>query len=149
MTCGMSAKPDPASLPCSPLDETSGLKYFPRMLGKIRLHAEGQLWEDLHANLGKGSDGAMVEFLHITYEALKARVSHGGTNEDILQWCQEQTRTLNDTDKLVWNYYTVKLGWNDQLTPILAKRKADGGLSDRDDIQTIAHYIDVDEGRLA
>jgi gluconokinase len=43
----------------------------------------------------------------------------------------------------------VKLGWNDQLTPILAKRKADGGLSDRDDIQTIAHYIDVDEGRLA
>ena len=55
MTCGMSAKPDPATLPCSPLDETAGLKYFPRMLGKIRLHAASKLWEDLHANLGKGS----------------------------------------------------------------------------------------------
>ena len=51
----MSAKPDPASLPCSPLDETAGLKYFPRMIGKIRLHAEGKLWDDLHANLGKGN----------------------------------------------------------------------------------------------
>jgi hypothetical protein len=43
---------------------------------------------------------------------------------------------------------TAKLGWNDHLSAILTKRKADGGLSDRDDIQTIAHYIDVDEGRL-
>lgn len=144
----MSAKPDPATLPCSPLDETAGLKYFPRMLGKIRLHAAGELWEDLHANLGKGSDGALVEFLHINYDELKARVLQGGSDEEILQWCQEQTRPLNDTDKLVWNYYTMKLGINDHITAILAKRKADGGLGDRDDIQTIAHYIDVDEGRL-
>ena len=131
----MSAKPDPATLPCSPLDETAGLKYFPRMLGKIRLHAAGKLWEDLHANLGKGSDGACTAFLHVDYE-------------EILQWCQEHGRPLNDTDKLVWNYYTMKLGINDHITAILAKRKADGGLGDRDDIQTITHYIDVDEGRL-
>lgn len=143
----MSAKPDPATLPCSPLDETAGLKYFPRMLEKIRLHAAGKLWQDLHANLGKGSDGALVDFLHINYDDLKTRVLQGGTDEEILLWCQEQTRLLNDTDKLVWNYYTTKLGWNDHITDILAKRKADGGLSDRDDIQTIAHYIDVDEGR--
>ena len=144
----MSAKPDPATLPCSPLDETAGLKYFPRMLGKIRLHAAGKLWEDLHANLGKGSDGACVDFLHISYDALVARVLQGGSDGDILQWCQEHGRPLNDTDKLVWNYYTMKLGWNDHITAILAKRKADGGMGDRDDIQTIAHYIDVDEGRL-
>ena len=144
----MSAKPDPATLPCSPLDETSGLKYFPRMLGKIRLYAAGKLWEELHANLGKGSDGALVDFLHVNYDKLKVRVLEGGTDEEILQWCQGQTRPLNDTDKLVWNYYTLKLGWNDHITAILAKRKADSGLGDRDDIQTIAHYIDVDEGRL-
>jgi gluconokinase len=144
----MSAKPDPATLPCSPLEETSGLKYFPRMLGKIRLHAQGRLWDELHANLGKGSDGACVEFLHVGYEDLKARVLQGGTDEEILDWCQQHGRPLNDTDKLVWNYYTTKLGWNDHISAILVKRKADGGLGDRDDIQTIAHYIDVDEGRL-
>jgi hypothetical protein len=144
----MSAKPDPATLPCSPLEETSGLKYFPRMLGKIRLHAQGRLWDELHANLGKGSDGACVEFLHVGYEDLKARVLQGGTDEEILDWCQQHGRLLNDTDRLVWNYYTTKLGWNDHISAILAKRKADGGLGDREDIQTIAHYIDVDEGRL-
>ncbi len=144
----MSTKPDPATLPCSPRDETAGLRYFPRMLGKIRLFAAGKLWEDLHANLGKGSDGACVGFLHVSYDDLKSRVLQGGTDEEILQWCQEHGRPLNDTDKLVWNYYTMKLGWNDHITDILAKRKADGGLGDRDDIQTITHYMDVDEGRL-
>lgn len=144
----MSQKPDPATLPCSPLDEVRGLKYFPRMLAKIRLHAAGKLWEDLHANLGKGSDGACVDFLHVSYDALKARVLEGGSDEDILAWCEQNGRPLNDMDKLAWNYYTAKLGWNDHITAILAKRKVESGLADRDDIQTIAHYIDVDEGRL-
>ena len=118
------------------------------MLGKIRLHAAGRLWEDLHANLGKGSDAACVGFLHVSYEELKARVLQGGTDEEILHWCQVHGRPLNDTDKLVWNYYILKLGINDHITATLAKRKADGGLGDRDDIQTITTYIDVDEGRL-
>jgi hypothetical protein len=143
----MTQPPDPASLPCGPLEETAGLMYFPRMVGKIRLHAAGRLWEDLHANLGIGSDAACVEFLHVDYEALRARVLEGGSDEELLAWCEEHGRPLNATDKRVWNYYTSKLGWNDHITEILAKRKADAGLADRDDIQTIAHYIDVDEGR--
>lgn len=143
----MSTRPDPATLPCGPLEETAGLKYFPRMVGKIRLQAEGKLWEDLHNNLGKGSDGWCCGFLHVDYDALKARVLQGGSDEPILQWCQEHGRPLNDTDRLVWNAYASKLGWNDHVSPVLAKRKADLGVAHRDDIQTIAHYIDVDEGR--
>ena len=143
----MSPPPDAATLPCSPLDETAGLKYFPRMLGKIRLHAAGQLWEELTANLGIGSDGTCTGFLHVDYEALKARVLAGGSDEEILEWCQQTTRPLNDTDRLVWNLYISKHGWNDHITPILAKRKADAGLAGRDDIQTMSHFIDVDEGR--
>ena len=81
-------------------------------------------------------------------DELKARVLQGGTDEDILAWCEERSRKLNDNEKLIWNHYVRTLGWNDHISAILAKRKADGGLSDRDDIQTIAHYIDVDEGRL-
>lgn len=144
----MSSKPDPATLPCSPLDETSGLKYFPRMTGKIRLHARGQLWEELQANLGKGSDGWCLGFLHVNYADLCARVLEGGSDEEILAWCESHGRPLNDADRLVWNAFASKLGWNDHVTPMLLKRKAESGLSDRDDIQTMAHYIDVDEGRL-
>lgn len=144
----MSAKPDPATLPCSPLDETAGLKYFPRMTGKIRLHAAGRLWSELHANLGKSSDAALTDFLHVGYGDLKARVLQGGDDDEILRWCQQQGRVLNDNEKLVWNHFVTTLGWNDHITAILAKRKTEGGLGGRDDIQTISHYIDVDEGRL-
>jgi gluconokinase len=143
----MSTKPDPATLPCSPLQQVNGFAYFPRMLAKIRLAAQGTLWEELHANLGKGQDASCVEFLHVGYEPLKARVLQGGSDEAILEWCQTEGRPLNDTDKQVWNYYVSKLGWNDHITSILARRKAESGLAHRDDIVTMPHYIDVDEGR--
>ncbi|MEZ5385203.1 MAG: DUF5069 domain-containing protein [Prosthecobacter sp.] len=143
----MSEKPDPATLPCSPLDETAGLKYFPRMLAKIRLHAASKLWEELHNNLGKGSDAWCTGFLHVDYEALRARVLEGGSDEEILAWCQQHGRPLNEMDILVWNGFTSKLGWNDFVTPMLVKRKGESGLADREDIQTMPHYIDVDEGR--
>ena len=143
----MSVLPDPASLPCSPLDETAGLKYFPRMLGKIRLHEAGLLWEELKENLGKGSDAKCASFLHVAYDDLKARVLAGGSDEEVLRWCQEKGRPLNGTDLLVWNAYYSKLGWNDLTTPTLEQRKIASGLAGRDDIETMGHYIDVDEGR--
>ena len=143
----MSTPPDPATLPCSPLDETAGLKYFPRMTGKIRLHAAGLLWEVLKENLGKGSDAKCASFLHVKYAELKARVLAGGSNEEVMKWCQEKGRPLNETDLLIWNAYYSKLGWNDAISPTLQIRKTEGGLSGRDDIQTMGHYIDVDEGR--
>ncbi|MEQ1842754.1 MAG: DUF5069 domain-containing protein [Verrucomicrobiales bacterium] len=143
----MRATPPPDTVPCSPAQEVLGFAYFPRMLAKIRLHAQGKLWEDLQANLGKGMDGWCTGFLHVSYDDLKARVLQGGTDEEILQWCETQSRPLNDTDKLVWNHFTTKLGWNDRIAPILTKRKAESGLADRDDIVTMRHYIDVDEGR--
>lgn len=144
----MPSRPEPASLPCGPLEETAGLKYFPRLVQKIRLHQQGRLWEELHQNMGKGMDAWMCNFLHLPYEALKARVMEGGSDEELLAWAQQHGRPLNDTDKLVWNCYAAKLGWNDHVTPTLHRRKIENGLQHRDDIQTMAHYMDVDEGRL-
>lgn len=143
----MSTKPDPASLPCGMLDETAGLKYFPRMIGKIRILEQGLLWDELHDNLGKGADGWLTGFLHLDYEALRARVLDGGSDEEILAWCEANGRPLNDSDRLVWNAFISKLGWNDHISATLEKRKAEGGLADRDDIRTIPDYVDVDEGR--
>jgi hypothetical protein len=143
----MNQPPALSSLPCSPLEETSGLKYFPRMLAKIRLQAEGLLWEELTGNLGKGLDGTCAEFLHVDYGDLSAKVLEGGSDEEILEWCMAHGRSLNPSEKLVWNHYAEKLGWRDHISEILCKRKADNGLSDRDDIQTMVHFIDIDEGR--
>jgi Domain of unknown function (DUF5069) len=137
----------PASLPPGPLEETDGLKYFPRLTAKIRLHAAGRLWDDLHANLGKGLDATFCSFLRLDYEALRARVLDGGSDQEVLAWCAASTRPLTDTDRLLWNHYVSKLGWRDQVTAVLERRKAESGLTSRTDIETIAQYIDADEGR--
>ena len=134
-------------VPCSPAQAIHDVVYLPRLLEKIRLHAAGQLREDLHANLGKGMDGWFCDFLRVSYEDLKARTLAGASDEEVLSWCEAQGRALNETDKLVWRTFILNFGHNDRASAILVRRKAESGLSHRDDIQTMAHYIDVDEGR--
>jgi gluconokinase len=136
-----------SSVPRSGFDQVGGLRYFARMLDKIRLHARGELRADFHANLGKGSDQWCCGFLHIDYPELQQRVLEGGSDEEILEWCYDHGRRLNETDQMVWNQFTGKLGWNDFASKRLAEVKQESGLAERDDIQTMMHYFDVDEGR--
>jgi len=133
--------------PRSAYDKTSGLLYFARMLDKMRLQARGALRSDFHTNLGKGADQWCVSFLRVDYAALKSRVLEGGTDEEILEWCQAQGRRLNDVDVMVWNQFVSKLGWNDFASGRVAALKAESGLAQRDDIQTMLQYFEVDEGR--
>ncbi len=128
---------------------TGGMMYFPRMLDKIRLHARGELDEDYHANLGKAkaADGACTNFLRVKYDDLCKRVQQGGTDEEILEWCYEKGRRLNEGDLMVWNCFTSKLGWNDFATPLLEEQKKKYGVADRADIQTIPDLMDYDEKR--
>src|SRR5216110_391284 len=111
--------------PKSPKEMTRGMMYFPRMLDKIRLHARGELAEDYHTNLGKPrtADGACTNFLQVNYNELRDRVLAGGRDEEILEWCFEKGRRLNDGDLRVWNGFLSKLGWRDSLTPRLEQRK--------------------------
>jgi Domain of unknown function (DUF5069) len=138
-----------STYPTSPKEMTGGMMYFPRMLDKIRLHARGELTEDYHPNLGKttAADGACTNFLRVGYAALRERVLAGGSNEEILEWCFEKGRRLNDGDLLVWNGFVSKLGWRDFATPRLKQQKEKCGIADRTDIVTIPDLIDFDEGR--
>lgn len=136
--------------PKSPKEMTRGMMYFPRMLDKIRLHSRGQLHEDYHKNLGaqRAADGACCNFLRVDYRDLRDRVLQGGTDEEILNWCFENGRRLNEGDFLIWNSFTSKLGWRDFAAPNLEEGKRKLGISDRDDIATISDMIDFDEGRF-
>ena len=82
-----------------------------------------------------------------TDDAIHLRVKQGGTDEEILEWCFEKGRRLNDGDLFVWNGFASKLGWRDSVTPRLEQRKREHGIADRDDICTIPDLIDFDEGR--
>jgi gluconokinase len=92
-----------STYPKSPREMTRGMMYFPRMLDKIRLHARGELHEDYHKNLGatKAADGACCNFLRLNYVDLRERVLQGGTDEEIIEWCFEKGRRLNEGDIVV------------------------------------------------
>jgi hypothetical protein len=139
----------PGVKPKSPQDETEGLRYFARMLDKIRLHAEGKLDSDYHAKMGRGADARLTRFLHVEYDNLRERVLEGGTDSDILEWCYANGHRLDENDVEIWNGFISKLGWNDFAATNLAKSKAEAGLAERDDIQTVAQLFDVEEGRKA
>jgi len=132
----------------SPSEKVNGLFYFGRMLDKIRLHTQSELPPDYHANLGKGFDEKCVRFLRVNYDKLVERVNEGGTDEEILQWCFGVGRKPSEDDAYVWNEFMRKRGWNDEVSETLARRKAEGGMSDRSDIQTAFQFIDADEGRF-
>jgi hypothetical protein len=138
-----------STYPKSPREMTGGMMYFPRMLDKIRLHARGELGADYHANLGhrKAADGACTNFLRVSYADLRDRVLAGGTDEEILEWCFEKGRRLNQGDLIVWNGFISKFGWNDFATPVLERQKQKAGIEGRTDIITIPDLIDLDEGR--
>lgn len=137
------------SKPKSGYEQVGGMRYFPRMLDKIRLHANDELHPDFHANLGLpiGADGWCCDFLRVNYDELKLRVLEGGTDEEVLQWCFQKGRALNKGDLRIWNEYVKKLGWNDFVSKRLEELKAEGGLSNRSDISTMFEYFEVDEGR--
>jgi hypothetical protein len=133
--------------PRSPYDREGGLVYFPRLVEKIRLHQQGELPEDYHANLGAGFDLRCCDFLHVDYEALAAQVREGGSDAEVLEWCFANGRRPNDDEIFMWNEYLRKCGWNDHYSERLRTRLEGLGMADRTDIPTMFDLIEVDEGR--
>ena len=133
--------------PRSPKDPVGGIVYFGRMVDKIRLMAAGDLHPDLQENLGTGFDQRTVKFLGVEYADLKTRVLEGGSDDEVLEWCFQKGTRPTEEQIQVWNGYMFKRGWRDDLSDSLASRKKEGGLENRDDIQTMFNYIDADEGR--
>ena len=126
-------------------------ELFPANDRQDRLHARGELHEDYHNNLGtpRTLDGACCNFLRVNYADLRERVLQGGTDEEILEWCFEKGRRLNEGDLFVWNGFASKLGWRDSFAARLEQRKKEQGIADRTDILTISDLMDFDEGRFA
>ena len=121
--------------------------WFPRLTDKIRLFARGKLGEAYHANLGERFDQRCAGFLRVEYPALRERVLAGGTDAEILDWCYENGRRLNELDLFVWNSFVSKFGWQDERTVRVNEMKAELGVSDRADLLTLADMLDFDEKR--
>jgi hypothetical protein len=84
----------------------------------------------------------------VSSSELVERVEKGGTDEDILQWCFSVGRKPSEDDIYIWNEFMRKRGWNDEVSDMVTRRKAEAGMSNRAEIQTSFQFIDADEGRL-
>ena len=142
----MTKEPFPAR---SPAEKVGGIFHFGRMIDKIRAHARGELPEDHVPQLGKGFDGRCVRFLGLNYEEVAARTKEGGSDEELLAWALQNGRKPSEEEIEIWNEFMRKCGWDDDVTVTLERRKAESGLTSRDDIRTMFQYIDADEGRKA
>jgi gluconokinase len=132
----------------SPNETVGGLVYFGRMLDKIRASDLGELPSEYQANLGAGFDRECCEFLGVNYDGIVARVREGRPDDEILAWCREAGRPRTERDIFVWNEFMRKRGWNDEVSEMVVRRKAEAGMTERSDIQTSFQFIDADEGRL-
>jgi gluconokinase len=131
----------------SPAEKMGGLVYFGRMLDKIRLHARGELPEDYQPNLGKGFDAKCCAFLHLDYSDLTERVRQGATDAEMLEWAFTAGGRPSEDEITMWNEFMRKFGWRDQAAETLARRKREGGMEKRAEIETMFQFIDADEGR--
>ncbi len=139
----------PVTMFKSPYETLDGIVYFPRMLGKIRLHEQGELPEEYIPYLGNGFDRRCVDFLGVTYQQVREQVLSGRSDEEVMQWCQANGATRSEEEVLVWNEFMIKRGWRDTSpSPDGFKEyKTQYGLGHRDDIETYFDFFEVDEGR--
>lgn len=134
----------------SPYVKVGRLVHFGRMLDKIRLHAAGKLPAEYVANLGESRpnlfDGRCCRFLGVPYAEVVARTLQGGTDEEILAWCEVRGPARTDDERNSWNCFLMKIGWRDDRSAVLQERVREYGLTGRP-IETFFDLIDYDEGR--
>ena len=133
--------------PCSPRCEHDGLPYFLRLCQKARLFAAGDLHPELHANLGKGMDLWICQFLGVDYEDLKKTVVSGATDEEAYQWAVSNGGQRPEFEKDWFCSYLLNRGFRDDLSATLAQRVQESGFQNVPGIHSFCDYIDVDEGR--
>lgn len=117
------------------------------MCDKIRLMQAGALMEDYRANLGKGFDLWVCQYLGADYVDLAQVVREGASDEEALLWCQEHGSPCQEPVKTWWLSYMRNRGYGDELSEKLVWRKEEAGLGDRDEVVTFMDFIDAEEGR--
>jgi hypothetical protein len=134
----------------SPYVKVGRLVFFGRMLDKIRLQAAGRLPAEYQANLGDARpivfDARCCRFLGLRHADITARTLQGGTDEEILAWCEAQGTPRADDECFAWNHFMTKIGWRDSRSAVLQQRVREYGLTGKP-VETFFDLIDYDEGR--
>ena len=133
---------------CSDYVQVRGVMFFARLLGKIRLHAQGKLPGDYNIGMKNPTsfDARFCRFWEIDFDKLTERTLKGGTDEEVFDSIFGGRR-INPEHALIWNGFLSTRGWRDEATEELEREKKDAGFGGRDDIKTFIDFHDADEGR--
>jgi hypothetical protein len=135
--------------PRSPRETMCGWAHLPRFIDKIRLHLAGKLHSDYQPNFCKGFDGQWLELAGVDPQKFIDVVRGTLTDGEVCDWVAKNVRQP-DSVKAEHRERMLNYPRKDDVSgqERLKMRKAQSGLSHRDDIQNFVDYIDADEKRI-
>ncbi len=135
--------------PRSPRETMCGWMHLPRFIDKIRLHLAGRLHPDYQPNFCKGFDGLWLETAVVDAKQFIDVVRNSITDGQVCDWVLKNVKKP-DSVKAAHKDRMLNYPRKDdaQMQARLNTRKAEAGMSGREDIQTFVDFIDADEKRI-
>lgn len=134
----------------SPREHLGGYILLPRLIDKVRLHAEGRLPQEYAAYLlkpGLTLDGWFLAFTDLDREKLREAILAGRSDEEILAWIERHARPHTDTEKRRWADEID--AYRPEGEAAHRRRVIYAELAARIDVAAVSilDLIDIDEGR--
>jgi len=135
----------------SPRSSLGGYLILPRLIDKVRLHAQGRLPPEYVGNLlkpGSTLDGRFLTFTGLQAEALRAAILSAPTDEAVLAWVEGHGSSPSAEEKRRWaeeiDTYRPTPEWAERRKQLYRE------LAEKIDVTAISvlDLIDLDEGRI-
>jgi len=142
-----------AQYPRSPKEQINGLCHLARLIDKIRMRNAGLIQD--YNYLTVGFDKYLLDKMEIQGTDLEKRVMEGGTDEEIANWVQANSKALTDEEKAEWNNMVLTFGPKaemaqkafDRNKAALAEKRG-VSVEDLSHITTWCGLIEHDEDRM-
>lgn len=136
----------------SPREKLDGYIILPRLIDKVRAHAQGMLPEAYHRNLlrpGITLDGRLLTFIGVEGEALRETVVTSDGDEPVIRWIAERGYSHSEEEKQRWAEEVEAYRPSGRV--LLYLQSTHPELAARVDFTrfSLLDLLDMDEGRLS
>jgi hypothetical protein len=135
----------------SPRETLGGYVILPRLIDKVRLHAQGKLPAEYIGNLlkpGLTLDGRFLVFTGLDAEELRRAILAAKTDREVLAWVEQHAKPHTETEKRQWiaeietyRPNAERAKWRREVYKELATSIDPAALN-------LFDLIDMDEGRI-
>ncbi|MCC6966620.1 MAG: DUF5069 domain-containing protein [Nitrospira sp.] len=134
----------------SPRERLGGYVILPRLIDKLRLHAQGLLPDPYVPFLlrpGLPLDGRFLAFTGLQPEALRQAVLGRDSEEEILAWVAQAAVPHGSQEILAWSEALERLRPDRALARLLARLSPEMAMQIEFTRHPLFDLIDMDEGR--